>query len=154
MGTPRNDLDLLAVFHYVFAGLCGLFGLLPLVHVAIGAALVTGRLDQGRHDGFPEVFGWLFIAVGVALVVAALACAALVALAGRSLQTRRHWTFCLVMAAVSCAFFPLGTALGVFTILTLSRPEARALFAAAGTGTAGRGPATAPPPPSTPPAGG
>jgi hypothetical protein len=47
------------------------------------------------------------------------------------------------MAAVSCAFFPFGTVLGVLTILTLSRPEARALF-----------PATVPPPPATPPAGG
>jgi hypothetical protein len=32
------------------------------------------------------------------------------------------------MAALNCAFFPLGTALGVLTILVLSRSTVKAMF--------------------------
>jgi hypothetical protein len=48
--------------------------------------------------------------------------------AGRSLAARKRYTFCIIVAAISCTFFPLGTALGVFTILVLSRPSVKALF--------------------------
>lgn len=143
MAPPQKDLDLLATFHYVLAALAALFGLFPVIHVAIGIAMVTGRLDDGRHPGPPELFGWIFIAAGAALILGAFAYAAMLLLAGRFLRWRRHHTYCLAMAGVSCAFFPFGTVLGVFTILALSRPEVRALFEV-----------TAPPRPATPPAGG
>jgi hypothetical protein len=32
------------------------------------------------------------------------------------------------MACIDCAFFPFGTVLGVFTILTLSRETVKTLF--------------------------
>jgi hypothetical protein len=44
------------------------------------------------------------------------------------LNRRLHYMFCLVMAGISCAFFPFGTVLGVFTIVVLSKPEVRAAF--------------------------
>ncbi len=143
MASPQNDLDLLAIFHYVLAALSALFGLFPVIYVVMGVAMVTGRLGDGHRGGPPELFGWIFIAMGALLVLGALGYAALLVLAGRFLQLRRHWTYCLVMAAVSCAFFPFGTVLGVFTVIGLSKPDAKALFEA-----------TAPPRPSTPPAGG
>jgi hypothetical protein len=143
MAAPQNELDLLAIFHYVLAALSALFGLFPVIHVVLGVAMVTGRLDGGRGGPPQELFGWVFIAMGAALILAAFAYAALLVLAGSFLKSRRHWTYCLVMAAVSCAFFPFGTVLGVFTIVALSRPETKALFAV-----------TAPPRPATPPAAG
>lgn len=53
------------------------------------------------------------------------------AIAGRFLALARHWTFCLVVAALSCAFFPFGTVLEVFSIIALSESESKAVFAAA-----------------------
>ena len=51
-----------------------------------------------------------------------------VVLAGRRLAALRSHTFCLVVAGIECFFMPFGTILGVFTILTLLKPEAKRLF--------------------------
>ena len=128
MGAPRDDLRLLSIFHYVLAGLAAPFSLVGLLYAWLGMSFTSGNFGEGAPP--PLAFGWIFVAVGLGLTVAGLAYATLLALAGRFLARRRAWTFCVVMAALSCTFFPLGTALGVFTLVTLTRPEVKALFAA------------------------
>jgi hypothetical protein len=125
-----GHVQLLAIFHYVLAGLAALFAILPGFYVGIGWAMLTGAFAFGGKSANPPPpqVGWLFVAIGVLMMIVALGFAVLVALAGRFLARRRHWTYCLVIAALSCAFFPLGTALGVFTILVLSKPQVRAAF--------------------------
>ena len=54
--------------------------------------------------------------------------AVLVLMAGRFIARRKHYMFCFVMACVECVFMPFGTALGVFTILVLSRQSVKRLF--------------------------
>ena len=51
------------------------------------------------------------------------------AIAGRFLATRKHYMFCLVMAAIECLFTPFGTVLGVFTIVVLMRDSVKQSFA-------------------------
>ncbi len=126
MSAPRDDLRLLSIFHWVLAGVAVLFSALPAAYLALGVAMVRGRF--GPSHPHPEPFGWLMVAVGIAFVVLGLAYAGLVACAGRCLARTRHWTFVIVVAALSCAFFPVGTALGVFTIVVLSKPDVRILF--------------------------
>jgi hypothetical protein len=50
------------------------------------------------------------------------------ALAGWFLLKKKHHMFCVVMGGVACTFTPLGTALGVFTIIMLMKPTVKALF--------------------------
>jgi hypothetical protein len=129
MTAPREQLRLLSVFHYVLAGLSGLCSLLPLLYVAVGAGIVTGKLPtDGKGPPMPEAFGWIFVGMGAFAVLLGMTYSALLVVAGRSLARARGWTFCVVMAALSCAFFPFGTVLGVFTIVALAKPEAKALF--------------------------
>ena len=134
-GTPSQDaahLDLLGIFHYIVAGVSALFSCFPVIHLVIGIAMVTGRMgEMHRSPGAPEpaLFGWFFIAIAAFLIVLGLTFSALLAYAGRCLRQRRRHTFCLVMAAISCMFMPFGTVLGVFTLIVLSKPSARALFA-------------------------
>lgn len=127
MGAPRDDLKLLAIFHYVLAGLTALFALFPLAHVGLGAAMLSGKLDGGSA-GPPEAFGWILIVGGLVLAALGETYAVLVAVAGRFLSRQRHWLYCMAMAGLSCAWIPFGTVLGVFTIITLSRDEVKALF--------------------------
>ena len=54
--------------------------------------------------------------------------AVLLAWSGRCLAQRRRYIFCMVMAAIACLFVPLGTVLGVFTIVVLAKPEVKATF--------------------------
>ena len=131
MTMPEQDdqhLDLLAVFHYVVAALSGLFSLFPILHVALWLAMVSGRLETDDQEGVARLFGWLFVVFGTAFIVLGLTFSVLLAWAGRSLSRRRHYMFCMVMAALSCMAFPFGTVLGVLTLLVLSRPAVRQRF--------------------------
>jgi hypothetical protein len=49
-------------------------------------------------------------------------------IAGRLLQRQRGYNFCVFVAAVSCIQMPLGTVLGVFTLIVLLRPSVKELF--------------------------
>jgi hypothetical protein len=126
MSQDSEHLKLLAIFHYVVAGMTALFACIPFLHFFMGLALATGAFPDTDPEAQPVgifimVFAGLFIVAGWAL-------AALIAYAGRSLQARRRYTFCLVMAGVECIFMPFGTVLGVFTIIVLIRDSVKPLF--------------------------
>ena len=46
----------------------------------------------------------------------------------RFLVQRRNHRFCLVLAGVTCLFMPLGTILGVFTLIVLMRDSVQQSF--------------------------
>lgn len=129
MNDDQQHLDLLSVFHYVVGGLALLFSLFPVLHLFFGIAIVTGQLqEENNGDSVPMVLGWFFIVLALGVMAAGIAYGICTILAGRYLKRRERYTFCLVMAAISCVFFPFGTVLGVFTILVLSRPGVKAIF--------------------------
>jgi hypothetical protein len=131
-GVP-NDIEhlrLLAIFHYIVGGLAALVSLFPLFHLAMGIAMVTGRFGDGSKDE-TALFGWFFVAISAALITLGLAFSVALIAAGRCLARQTNYLFCLVMAALSCAFMPFGTVLGVFTIIVLQRPSVKLLFAPA-----------------------
>ena len=128
MSTDDENLRLLSVFHYVVAGLAGLFSLLPIFHITMGGLLLSGKLGDPNEQAADRLFGMLFILMGVCLLAIGFAYAFAMAVAGRYLTRHRNYIFCLVMAALSCAFFPFGTVLGVFTIIVLQKDSVRQLF--------------------------
>ena len=126
MNQDSEHLKLLAIFHYVVAGLMALFACIPFIHFFMGLALATGTFPDTDPEAQPigifiMVFAGLFILAGWSLAV-------LIAYAGRSLQARRRYTYCLVMAGVECIFMPFGTVLGVFTIIVLMRDSVKEMF--------------------------
>lgn len=125
----QQHLDLLGVFHYVVAGLMALFSLFPLIHLVLGVAMVTGKLEP--NDPGAAIAGWFFIVFAGAFILCGLTMAVLTALAGRYLRQRRRYTFCLVIAAIECLFMPFGTVLGVFTLIVLARNGVRDGFSRA-----------------------
>jgi hypothetical protein len=130
MNDDAQHLDLLSIFHYIVGGLALLFSFFPLIHLFIGIAMVTGNLaDENGADNVPIAFGWLFIVMALGVILTGIAYSVCTIMAGRYLKRRERYTFCLVMAAISCIFFPFGTVLWIFTILVLSRPSVKALFA-------------------------
>jgi hypothetical protein len=140
MNQDSEHLKLLAIFHYVVAAMTALFACIPFIHFFMGLALATGTFPDTDPEARPiglaiMVFAGLFILAGWTL-------AAFIAFAGRSLQTRMRYTFCLVMAGVECIFMPFGTVLGVFTIIVLMRDSVKGLF---------RGISAEPLPPPAPP---
>jgi len=131
MDQDRDHLRLLTIFHYVMGGLMMLVGCFPTIHLSLGILMVSGVMDEAMKDADgppPEAIGWIFISVAAFIIVIAWAMGIAVILAGRKLAKRTSYTFCFVVACIECVFMPIGTALGVFTILVLMRPSVKALF--------------------------
>jgi len=124
----EQHLHLLSIFHFVVAGITFLFAMFPILHLAIGVAILSGAIPTSDGDGIPRFFGWFFVVFATTWIVCGLTLATLIALGGRALQRRRHYTFCLVVAGLSCLMMPIGTVLGVFTILVLMRESVKPLF--------------------------
>ena len=130
MNSDLEHLRLLSIFHYLLGGLATLFALFPIFHLAIGIGMVTGMFPDPTEQRDMQLFGWLFVAMAAMWILAALTFAVCLILAGRFLARQAHYTFCFIIAALSCAFIPFGTVLGVFTIVVLVRPSVKQLFEA------------------------
>jgi hypothetical protein len=129
MNDDQEHLRLLAIFHYVVAGFAGLFACLPMMHLALGIAIVCGALpEQPKQSELPPFVGWLIILMASLFILAGWTFTACIVAAGRSLARHKRYTFCLVVAAIECWFMPFGTVLGVFTIIILVRPSVKQLF--------------------------
>jgi hypothetical protein len=135
----NNDikhLDLLAIFHWIWGGLIMLFSLAGIIYIVIGAMVLNGSLDmdsgRGNRTGDDLVFGWVFLILGIAVILLGWTVGLLNIYSGFCLKKHRKRTFCIVIAAIDCLSFPIGTTLGVFTIVVLVRDSVKALYAAEG----------------------
>jgi hypothetical protein len=134
MDGDTERLDLLAIFHYVVAGLAALFSFFPLLYTAVGVIFIFAARHGTAKPGEelpPEFLGWIFVGVGSFLFLLGIAMAICILIGGRCLSRRNCYSFALVMACIECLFVPFGTILGVFTIVVLSRESVKALFSAA-----------------------
>ena len=119
-----EHLRLLAIFHYILGGLLTLCGFFSFIHLGLGIAMVAGALDGGRNPPPPE-FGWLFIIAAGFAIVAAWTLAVCMVLVGLKLVKQKNYWFCFVVAIIECLFQPLGTVLGIFTIIVLQRASVK-----------------------------
>ncbi len=134
MNRDEEHLQLLAIFHYVVAGLAALFSFFPLLYTTVGGIFIFAARHGTAKPGEelpPEFLGWIFAVIGSVLFLVGIAMAICILIAGRSLALRKRYSFALVMACIECLFVPFGTILGVFTIIALSRESVRGLFSTA-----------------------
>jgi hypothetical protein len=132
----QEHLRLLAIFHYVVAGLMALFACFPLIHVAVGLMFYFSPDTLKSQDGStpPEWFGLLFVVLGGTFVLLGWAMAICTFYSGRCIAKRRKRMFSFVVAALLCMFMPFGTVLGIFTIVALGKDSVRALYAESASG--------------------
>ena len=124
-----QHLYLLKIFHYINAGLCFLFMLIPTIHITLGLTMVFDPQSMADSQGPPPpFFGWMFVGIGVTVMLLLAALGVSQIIVGRSLTSFRRYTFILIIAGLNCLNMPLGTVLGVFTIVVLMRPSVKALF--------------------------
>lgn len=121
MNEDEGHLDGLAIAHYVLGGLMVAFACIPLIYVALGLAMLAG-------GGSAAAAGWLVVAFGGLGVVVGQTIAISTIFSGRFLKQRRNYTFSFVLACVMCLFMPLGTILGIFTIVVLSRSSVKLIY--------------------------
>jgi hypothetical protein len=127
-----EHLRLLRLGYFVSAGTTACFALIGLLYAAMGIAIGTMShhfpQPPSQSGPPPEVFGWIFGAIGLGFTLIAGTVAVLKLRVARCLRLRQSHGFCVVIAVISCLEIPYGTALGVFSFLVLTRPAVKELF--------------------------
>ncbi len=140
----QEQLNLLAVFYVVYGCLAAAAALAGLLIAATGAMIGAGGTAAAGWgvlwqapgaDSGPAamaaagIFGLFLMMAGSAVFVLAAVSAALRLLTAFALHRRRHRTFCLVISVLVSLHVPLGSLLGIASLLVLLRPSVEHLFA-------------------------
>ena len=135
-GLANKDLEhlrLLSIFHYIVGAVTAIWLSFPLIHVFIGLVLLLDpNLGGARGEQLApaRAIGGAFIVIGGAIVAFGWTLGALTAYAGWCIRRHQRWLFCVVVACINCVHMPIGTALGVFTLIVLTRASVKQLFQA------------------------
>ena len=119
-----SQLKSLALAHLILGWLGVVFSLFPLIYVAVAVGVLTGLLD----NVMPPIAAWLLLVLGITFVILGEVMSICIILSGKHLKQRTGYTFSFVVACVSCISVPVGTILGIFTIIVLARPSVKAAF--------------------------
>ena len=133
MAQDEEHLKLLSIFHYVVGGITALGSCMFLMHIIMGLAMLGGALGDAS-DAPPRFVGLILIVFPGLFMLGGWTLAICIIVAGKKLAQHVSRTYCLVVAAVECIMMPLGTVLGVFTIIVLMKDSVRALFETSGRG--------------------
>jgi hypothetical protein len=127
VNRDEEHLRVLSILYYVWGGLSVVGACFMGAYAVIGGTVLTAVSQSEREPAAAWAGAVVFVVMGgLFLLLAALAW--LTILTGRYLAQRRRYTFCLVMAIVTCLSVPLGTVLGIFTLIVLQRPSVKQLF--------------------------
>ncbi|MBS0211040.1 MAG: hypothetical protein JSS27_19010 [Planctomycetes bacterium] len=127
-----EHLNMLAIAHYVVGGLGFLCASFPLIHVTVFGAMAIHPewLDKGKANAEapPTFFFGAFAIMAALMVLLGYIASGLTIYSGRQIKQRRRRMFSIVMAGVMLIFQPLGTILGVFTLVVLLRDSVKQLY--------------------------
>lgn len=126
-----TSLRVLSVCHYVLAALTGLCSLFSFIYIALGLFIPTSEAECNGGPCSEADMVWfrgIFVVIGVAMFVLCVAIAMIQFMTGKNLAHCKGWMFCIVVAAIECLSFPIGTILGVSTIVVLVQEENKRLF--------------------------
>ncbi len=125
-----EHLRLLSIFHYIAAAVLGCLSCLPVFHLTIGIVMIVAPQHVTSSGGAPppEFLGWIFAVFAGVFMLLGWSFAVCLFLGGLFLARRKRYLFCLVVAGIACLWTPIGTVLGVFTIIVLMRPAVKQLF--------------------------
>lgn len=138
MNPDRQHLSVLSLLHYVHGGLLLLGSLFPMLFLGIGIFFLVAPptpgppnspLGQDVSRTFAMVGGMYAAMGGIGVLYCWLLAAASI-VAGRWLGRYRKWMACNILGGITCFHIPIGTVLGIFTILVLQRPTVKAMFQA------------------------
>jgi hypothetical protein len=122
-----DALNTLSVFFYLYAGFIGLIALVMLA-MAILPAILISAAPYKPGDPPPALIGGILAVVFGAVALLLIAKAVLMIFAGRAMGRRSSYMLCTIAACAACLQIPIGTALGIFTLITLQKPAVKARF--------------------------
>lgn len=116
-------------FGYLISGAWNvLFVFFPLLYVAMGVFLITASSQNAMDETPPREVGLMLVVIGCTISAVMAVISTLKLLTARAIGRRTSRMLCLVTAAITSFALPYNTALGVATMLVLSRPSIRQQF--------------------------
>ena len=125
----KGNIDTLGILWMVYGFLqMGIGLLLALIYGGMGGLLGVIGASEGDEEAL--VIGGVFFFVAVVVAGLVFIMALLPVVTGVGLRKRAPWSriAAFICAALSVMNIPLGTLIGVFTFVTLSKPEAALEF--------------------------
>ena len=120
--TNNEHLNLLSIFYYVFGGLSLLGALVFFIYIVV-VYFIFNQIPELEELSNSEaklafnIISVVFIILMLLMIIAGI----LFIVSGLNLRKKNNRTLSIVMAVVAMLSFPLGTALGIFTIIVLTR---------------------------------
>lgn len=121
-----HDLKLLSIGHYIHGGIMAFYSLLIFLYLALFGAIFAGTVNQQAQ--IPAHLATIMAAVFGAFSLLFALYTLCIFLAGRWLRSHQNMLFIQIISGLNCLFVPYGTVLGVFTLVVLSRPQAKLFF--------------------------
>jgi hypothetical protein len=120
-------LNILSGFHY----LVGVYFLLTTLFVSryVLAGIIAFMRSNGTASPSESFTSWGQVVMISTLVIFMVAMGIAILLAGHYLRKQKARIYCSVIAGIECLAFPLGTLLGVFTLIKLNKDSVNQLFA-------------------------
>lgn len=127
MARDLGDLGILSVLFWLDAGLqvLGVGFLAALTVFGINEEAANNAAGQASTDA---VTGQLMIWMLGAMTLLAGVMLLLKILCAYGIGQRRFRTLCMVVSAINCVAVPIGTVLGIYSLMVLSRPSVAELF--------------------------
>jgi hypothetical protein len=124
----EEHLRYLVIGNYVYAA----FHAIALVAMIGVVLLVSGAFAFGQPPIKAEdlpIAGAVGVFVAIVAISIPLISTVLQFLLARFLEQRKHHTYCFVISILNCLSVPIGTILGVLTLVVMMRPTVQNLFA-------------------------
>ena len=100
--VDNGHLKVLVICTYIWGGLAALASLIPLIHVGIGIAIITGALNGNSDSPPPPFLGWMFVGFGSGAIVLGELLAALNLYSAYKMSRRQGRVFSIVIAGINC----------------------------------------------------
>lgn len=123
----EQHLTALAIGHFIYAALTGVIACVFGVYVVV-AMFAFSSIPKSPGAPPPAAIGAAVAGVFGFIALLILGMAAMLVFSGLSIQKRQRRTLSFVMACLICMNVPLGTLLGVLTLIVLNRPSVKELY--------------------------
>jgi len=126
-----EHLKLLTWGYVISGGMAACFSVFGLFYAFMGIFMgfVFSSAPVGKAAKLlPAFFASLFAGIGIMIFLLTMGVAIARFWTAHCISQRRSRTFCVIVAAITCMEFPLGTALGVLSLIVLGRASVARQF--------------------------
>jgi len=118
-----RHLSTLSILHFVYGAFLCVSGLAAVFIIGVGTLIGSELITDSGGEPVPEVIGGFIQAFGLTILILVELWGVLNLLSGYWIGRRTNHTASMIIGALNCLSIPIGLALGIFTLITLSSKE-------------------------------